>query len=99
MIVIGISGRGVGDVHAGTSVSNCARTSTSIVSHRYAQIGRKKSQGVVVGVRGRAEIMAPDLAPGTTDPSHPHLTRLTSHFTNDKLYSYDDVMDLTTSCF
>ena len=54
---------------------------------------------VVFVVDGRAEIMAPDLAPGTTDPSHPHLTRLTSHFTNDKLYSYDDVMDLTTSCF
>ena len=54
---------------------------------------------LVFVVDGRAEIMAPDLAPGTTDPSHPHLTRLTSHFTNDKLYSYDDVMDLTTSCF
>ena len=29
----------------------------SIVSHRYAQIGREKSRGVFVGVTGRAEIM------------------------------------------
>ena len=45
-------------MHAGTSVSNCARTSTSIVSHRYAQIGREKSRDVVVDWAGRAAIMA-----------------------------------------
>ena len=51
---------------------------------------------VVFVVDGRAEIMALDL----DEPiSQARDRRLISHLTNDKVYSDDDVMDLTTSCF
>ena len=55
---------------------------------------------VVFVVDGRAEIMAPDLVdPSSSDPPHPLAGhRLMSHLTNDKVYSDDDVVDLTTSC-
>ena len=51
---------------------------------------------VIFLVDGRAEIMAPDL---DEPSSQTRDRRLISHLTNDKVYSDDDVMDLTTSCF